>query len=340
MKKVAVFSTKEYDKNFLMQSWHARKPSDQLHDFEFKFFEPTLDQTTARLAEGFDGVCVFVNDNLDREVLTLLKDGGTRMIALRCAGYNNVDLEATEELGIRVFRVPGYSPNAVAEHAVALILGLNRKIHRAYNRVREGNFSLDGLMGFDLVGKTVGVIGTGKIGKTFAKIISGFGCTVLAYDPFPPKESDEWLQYTDLETLFRESDIISLHCPLLDSTAYIVNDESISRMKKGVMIINTSRGGLVDTEALINHLKKGHIGSVGLDVYEEESELFFHDHSRKIIQDDIFMRLTTFPNVLITGHQAFFTQEAVDCIAETTVRNIQNGFSAQPTSENSVLRTS
>jgi D-lactate dehydrogenase len=248
--------------------------------------------------------------------------GGTKLIALRSAGYNHVDLNAAKDLGLIIVRVPAYSPYAVAEHAVGLILSLNRKIHRAYNRVREGNFSIDGLLGFDLHGKTVGVIGTGKIGIIFATIMKGFGCKIIAFDPYPNDEAKQVLSYTTLADLFSMSDIISLHCPLTPDTHHIMNTETIRQCKPGVMIINTSRGALVDAQAAIEGLKNQYIGYLGLDVYEEEADLFFEDFSEKVIQDDIFSRLLTFPNVLITGHQAFFTEEAIRNIAETTITNI------------------
>jgi D-lactate dehydrogenase len=256
------------------------------------------------------------------ETLNLLYQQGVRLIALRCAGYNNVDLETTKRLGMQVVRVPAYSPHAVAEHAIALILSLNRKIHRAYYRVREGNFSLNGLLGFDLYGRTVGIIGTGKIGRIVGQILYGFGCRILAYDPFPNQGFSEFGQYVSLEELYAESDIISLHCPLTASNTHLINEKAISQMKPGVMLINTSRGGLIDTQAVIAGLKEKTIGYLALDVYEKEADLFFEDLSNEVIQDDMFERLLTLPNVIITGHQAFFTQEALQNIAETTLSNI------------------
>jgi D-lactate dehydrogenase len=312
--KVAVFSTKAYDQRFL------RAANQDRH--ELVFFEPRLTPETASLASGFDAICVFVNDQVNAEVLRTLADGGTRLIALRSAGFNHVDLTVAQELGLAVVRVPAYSPYAVAEHAVGLILSLNRKIHRAYNRVREANFSIEGLLGFDLHGKTVGVIGTGKIGVIFARIMHGLGCRVLAFDPYPNAEAEPHVQYVPLSELFKHSDIISLHCPLTPETYHIIGHEAVKQFKRGVMIINTSRGALVDTVAAIEGLKDGVIGYLGLDVYEEEGDLFFEDLSDKVIQDDVFSRLLTFPNVLVTGHQAFFTQEAILNIAETTIRNI------------------
>lgn len=314
--KTAVFSAKLYDRKFL----NAANSVGQ-HDLEF--FETRLTPATARLAAGFEAVCPFVNDVVDAEVLTQLAAGGTRLIALRSAGFNHVDLREAESLGLTVVRVPAYSPHAVAEHTIGLILTLNRKIHRAYNRVREGNFSLEGLLGFDLNGTTAGIIGTGKIGMIVARLLAAFGCRVLAYDLFPnPSALPKGAEYADLKTVLDQSDIVSLHCPLTPETHHLINETSIEKMKKEVMLINTSRGGLIDTNGLIAGLKSGQIGSVGLDVYEEEGDLFFEDLSQTIIQDDRFMRLLSFPNVLITGHQAFFTREAVRSIAEITLSNI------------------
>ena len=313
--RIAVFSTKPYDRTFLDQA-------NQVHQHQLVYLDARLTVETAALASGFSGVCVFVNDKLDREVLQLLHANGTRLIALRSAGFNNVDLPEAERLEMTVVRVPAYSPHAVAEHAVALILSLNRMTFRAYNRVREGNFSLDGLLGFDLYGKTVGVIGTGKIGLIFADIMRGFGCRVLAHDPFPSVDAKAFVTYVPLEQLFEEADIISLHCPLTPETHHLIDDAAIAQMKQGVMLVNTGRGRVVDTRAVIDGLKSGKIGRLGLDVYEEEENLFFQDLSQRVISDDQFMRLTTFPNVLITGHQAFFTAEALTNIAETTLANI------------------
>lgn len=317
--KVAVFSAKPYDQESLT---HANLP----HGHEFQFFEFRLNHTNAILAQGFDAVCCFVNDHLDRETLSQLHAVGVRLIALRCAGFNNVDLAAADELGLVVVRVPRYSPYAVAEHSVALILDLNRNIHRSYNRVREGDFSLHGLLGFDLNGKTVGVIGTGRIGEIFARIMLGFGCRVIAYSP---EASPECLalgvEYKTLPELLSEVDILSLHCPLTPESHHLINAERIGLMKPGVMIINTSRGALIDTHAAIDGLKAGRIGYLGLDVYEEEEELFFENLSNRVLQDDIFARLLTFPNVTVTGHQAFFTHEALTNIAQTTLDNL-TGF--------------
>jgi D-lactate dehydrogenase len=313
--RIAVFSTKPYDQQFL-------KRANAEHGHELVFFEPRLTAETAKLAAGFDAVCAFVNDNLDAGVLETLAGDGTRLIALRSAGFNHVDLAAAERLVLTVARVPAYSPYAVAEHAVALILTLNRRMNRAYNRVREGNFSLDGLLGFDLHGKTVGIVGTGKIGLIFARIMKGFGCRLLAFDPYPSEEAAELVRYVSFEELLQESDVVSLHCPLTPQTYHVIDRTAVARMKYGVMLINTSRGALVDTLAVIDGLKSGHLGYLGLDVYEEEEELFFEDLSNRVIRDDVFMRLLTFPNVVITGHQGFFTEEALTNIAETTLANV------------------
>jgi len=312
--RIAVFSTKPYDRRFLDQANQTQH--------ELTYFDPQLTAETAPLAAGFEAVCAFVNDKLDAPVLQLLHGNGTRLIALRSAGFNNVDLPEAERLGMTVVRVPAYSPHAVAEHAVALVLSLNRMTFRAYNRVREGNFSLDGLLGFDLYGKTVGVVGTGKIGLIFADIMHGFGCKVLAADPYPSPDAKPFVEYVSLKHLLETADIISLHCPLTPETDHLIDAEAIARMKDGVMVINTGRGRVIDTKAVIDGLKSGKIGRLGLDVYEEEEHLFFQDLSQRVIGDDQFMRLTTFPNVLITGHQAFFTTEALTNIATTTIANI------------------
>jgi D-lactate dehydrogenase len=314
--KVAVFSTKPYDREYLDRA-------NAGHGHALAFFEAHLGRETAILAAGHDAVCAFVNDVIDGEVLRQLAAGGTRLVALRSAGFNHVDLAAARSLGITVARVPAYSPYAVAEHAVGLILTLDRKFHRAYNRVREGNFSLHGLRGFDLHGRTVGTIGTGKIGAVFARIMLGFGCRVLAFDPEPNQECrDMGVAYVALEELLRTSDIVSLHSPLNESTRHLIDAERLALMKRGVMLINTSRGALVDTRAVIDALKSGQIGYLGIDVYEEEEQLFFEDLSTQIIRDDVFMRLLTFPNVIVTAHQAFFTEEALLNIAGTTIQNI------------------
>lgn len=313
--RVAVFSTKTYDRDFLQDANNGQH--------ELVFFEPRLTSETAPLANGFEAVCAFVNDDLKAKVLEVLANGGTRLIALRSAGFNHVDIPKAEALGLVVVRVPAYSPYAVAEHTVGLILALNRKIHRAHNRVREANFSLEGLLGFDLYGKTVGVIGTGKIGRITMGILKGFGCDLIAYDPYPhPEVKDLGGRYVDLPKLFENSDIITLHCPLMPETFHILDEAAFGQMKDGVMVVNTSRGALVDTVAAIEALKTGKIGYLGLDVYEEEDDLFFEDLSDKVIQDDVFSRLLTLPNVLITGHQAFFTENALRNIAETTIENI------------------
>ena len=316
--KVAVFSTKPYDRLFL-------EKTNQKYGHELSFFSPSLNVQTVALTQGFAAVCVFVNDLLDRPTLQALHQQGVKLIALRCAGYNNVDLQTARELELTVVRVPAYSPHAVAEHAIALILTLNRKIHKAYNRVREGNFTLNGLLGFDLHNRVVGIIGTGKIGRITGQILHGFGCQILAYDPYPNREfGDRYANYIDLPELLASSDIISLHCPLTSENHHLIDEGAIALMKPGVMLINTSRGGLVDTSAVIKGLKSSHIGHLALDVYEQENNLFFEDLSGKIIQDDIFERLLTFPNVIITGHQAFFTEDALENIAEITLDNITN----------------
>jgi D-lactate dehydrogenase len=315
--RMAVFDTHRYDRQALEAA-----NADGRH--ELIFLEPRLNQQTAPLAKGCEAVCSFVNDRVDRETLQALHDEGVRFIALRCAGFNHVDLKAAADLGIRLARVPEYSPYAVAEHAVALILSLNRKIPKAHARVREGNFTLDGLEGFDLHGKTVGVIGTGRIGRTFAGIMRGFGCTVLLNDKYPNEEfaKESGCTYVELPELYRRSDIISLHVPLTPETLHMINLPAIETMKPGVMLINTGRGGLTDTKALIKGLKTGHIGAAGLDVYEEEAGIFFCDLSEAGIQDDLLARLMTFPNVLITAHQAFLTREALHNIADTTLENL------------------
>ena len=315
--KVAVFSTKPYDEQFLAQANQAS------HQHELAFLEPRLNAATAALAKGFDAVCVFVNDQVDANVLEQLAAGGTRAVALRCAGFNNVDLKAAERLGIAVVRVPAYSPYAVAEHTAALILTLNRQIHRAYHRIRDGNFALDGLLGFDLRGRTVGVVGTGQIGVEVVRIMRGFGCRVLCYDLHAnPEAQTLGAEYVSLDELFREADIVTLHCPLTPDTHHLIDAAAVAKMKKGVMLINTSRGAMVDTSAIIEGLKSGQVGYLGLDVYEEESDLFFEDLSNIVLKDDVFARLLTFPNVVITGHQAFFTRNALESIAHTTLSNL------------------
>jgi len=313
--KTAVFSTKPYDRDFLTA---ANAGAHELH-----FLEAHLDASTALLAAGFGAVCVFVNDTVDAPVLAQLASGGTRLIALRCAGFNNVDLAAAKRHGLAVVRVASYSPHAVAEHTVGLILALNRHLPRAYNRVREGNFALEGLLGFDLNGRTAGLVGTGKIGAVVAKILRGFDCEVLAVDPFQnPDCLAMGVRYVALHDLLARSDLISLHCPLAPENHHIIDTAALARMKDGAMLINTSRGALVDTLAVIEALKSGKLGYLGLDVYEEEGDIFFEDLSNAIIRDDVFTRLLTFPNVLVTGHQAFFTRNALETIAATTVVNI------------------
>lgn len=314
--RISVFSAKPYDQSFLA----AAAEADQI----FVFHEAKLSVATARLAEGSQAVCAFVNDDLSAQVLEELARFGIGCIALRCAGFNNVDLRAAEQLGITIARVPAYSPHAVAEHTMALILTLNRKTHRAYNRVREGNFALDGLLGFDLAGKTVGIIGTGKIGEVFARIAAGFGCRILGHDIATNPACEELgMTYVSRQEILGQSDILSLNCPLTPDTRHLINADTVKLLKPGMMLINTSRGAVIDTRAVIDALKVGTIGSLGLDVYEEEADLFFEDLSDEVLQDDLFARLLTFPNVLITGHQAFFTTEAMQSIAQTTVDNIK-----------------
>ena len=320
MINVAFFSAKRYDEKAF-----APLLEKFAQDLNVTFFESPLNPDTASLATQFDAVCVFVNDQVDAQVLRMLADSGTKHVALRCAGFNNIDLEVAKQCGIEVSRVPAYSPEAVAEHTVGLILTLGRKLHKAYNRVREGNFELDGLQGLTLHKKTVGIIGTGHIGLATLKILNGFGCKLLCYDiKVNPEALALGAQYVSLDEIYKTSDIISLHCPLLEATHHLINDDSLAKMKDGVMIINTSRGGLVDTGAAIGALKRGKIGFLGLDVYEMESDLFFRDLSETIIHDDLFARLGRFHNVIITGHQGFFTYEALDEIAHVTISNILN----------------
>jgi D-lactate dehydrogenase len=314
--RIAFFGTKDYDREFFDAA-----NAERGHDLAY--FEARLTADTALLARGFPAVCAFVNDALDRTVLETLAAQGTRLVALRSAGFNNVDLAAARDLGITVARVPAYSPHAVAEHAVGLILALDRKIHRAYARVREGNFSLSGLVGFDLFGRTVGIVGTGKIGLAFARIMAGFGCKLLATDPARSAEAEALgVRFVELDELLARSDIVSLHCPLTPETHHLLDGRRLRLMKRGAMLINTGRGALVETRAVIDGLKSGHIGHLGLDVYEEEEALFFEDRSQVVIQDDVFMRLLTFPNVIVTAHQGFFTREALHNIAETTLANV------------------
>ncbi|WP_448380660.1 2-hydroxyacid dehydrogenase [Gloeomargarita sp.] len=323
--KVAVFSTKPYDKHFL-------NAANAGVGHELVYYDTKLDANTATLVGDAPAVCVFVHDVLNRATLEILRQCGVKLIALRCTGFNHVDLQAAGELGLTVVRVTAYSPYAVAEHAVGLILTLSRKYHRAYNRVREGNFSLDGLLGFDLHARTVGIIGTGKIGMVFAQILEGFGCRLLGYDtcPNPNFPKLNRAEYVSLDELYAQSDIISLHCPLLPETYHLIDRAALAKMKPGVILINVSRGALIDTEAVIEGLKSRKIGALGLDVYEEEEGLFFQDLSFQIIQDDVFQRLLTFPNVLVTGHQAFFTQEALTDIAKITISNISDFAAGRP----------
>lgn len=316
MLKVAVFDTKQYDIGGL-------EKYGKENDISFKFFETKLTEDTVGLTKGYDAIVVFVNDTVNEFVINKLCENGVKLIALRCAGFNNVDLKSAYGK-IKVVRVPAYSPYAVAEHTMALLLTSLRRIHKAYNRTREFNFSLNGLTGFDLHGKTVGVVGTGKIGKIFINICKGFGMNVIAYDLYPDKSSD--INYVSLEELFEKSDIISLHCPLTKENEYLINRDTIAKMKKGVYILNTSRGMLIDAEALIEGIKEKKVGAACLDVYEEENDIFFKDYSGHILQDDVLARLISMPNVIITSHQAFLTEEALDNIASTTSKNIKEFF--------------
>jgi len=319
-----MFSVKPYDQASFLAA-------NALHRHDIDLLEDRLGPRTARLAAGADAVCIFVNDRADGEVLGVLADLGVRHIALRCAGFNNVDLAAAQRLGIDVVRVPAYSPNAVAEHTIALILALNRHIHKAYNRVRDGNFSLDGLVGFDLAGKTAGIIGTGRIGALVARLLWHFRCEVICVDQVHnPRVTELGMRYVDLDELWARSDLISLNCPLTPDTHHLVSGAAIARMKPGVMLINTGRGALVDTVAVIDGLKSGRIGALGLDVYEEEAELFFEDRSSEVLTDDVFARLLTFPNVLITAHQGFLTHDALTAIAETTLANLDDLEAGRP----------
>ncbi|MDD4378893.1 MAG: 2-hydroxyacid dehydrogenase [Dysgonamonadaceae bacterium] len=322
--KIAFFDTKSHDKTFFLEK-------NQQYGFEIKFYKSHLNKDNAILAKGADVVCIFVNAEVDANVIDILVENGVKLIALRCAGYNNVDLKAAKNR-IKVVRVPAYSPHSIAEYTLALMLTLNRKIHRAYNRTREGNFALEGLMGFEMIGKTAGIIGTGKIGKIVAQILKSMGINVLAYDLYPDMEFEEknGIRYASLDELYQNSDIISLHCPLTKETEYLINEDSIAKMKEGVMIINTGRGKLINTKDLIDGLKNKKIGSAGLDVYEEESDYFYEDHSDIVIDDDILARLLTFNNVIVTSHQAFFTKEALSEIARITLQNIQDFFDGKP----------
>lgn len=314
--KIAVFSAKRYDREFL-------DAANAGAGHQLRYFDAPLDLDSVALAAAHEAVCIFVNDTADAAVIEALAGGGTRLVALRCTGFNNVDLQAAARFGIKVVRVVTYSPYSVAEHAVALLQAINRKIHRAYNRTRDSNFSLDGLMGFDLHGKTVAVVGTGKIGRVFARIMLGFGCEVIGYDKYPAPEFEGLgARYAEPGEIGAKADIISLHCPLTPETHHIVNRVSLARTKRGALLINTSRGGLIDTEAAIEALKSGQLGGLAIDVYEQEADLFFRDLSSTIISDDVFQRLLSFPNVIVTGHQAFFTEQAISTICETTINSV------------------
>ena len=318
MKRIAFFDTKPYDRTWF----------DALNTkYEIDYFEIKLNERTAVLTKGFDGVIAFVNDEINEKAINTLVENGVKVIAMRCAGYNNVDIKAADKK-ITIVRVPAYSPHAVAEHTMALLLTLNRKIHKAYLRTRDFNFSLVGLMGFDLYGKTVGVIGTGNIGRAFIDICKGFGMKVLAYAPYPADIPD--VKYVSLDTLLSESDIISLHCPLTEETRHILDEEAFSKIKKGAVVINTSRGELIDSHALLNALNNETLFGAALDVYEEESEFFFEDYSNTIIKDDILSLLLSRPNTIITSHQGFFTKEAMKSIAETTLKNLDDFFEGRP----------
>ncbi len=324
--KIAVFSARSYDREFL-------SAANSTAGHRLAFFEARLEAQTVPLAAGCEVVCLFVNDLADAAVLKALAAGGTRLVALRCTGFNNVDLQAAACYGIKVVRVVSYSPHSVAEHAVALLQAINRKIHRAYNRTRDANFTLDGLMGFDLNGKTVAVVGTGKIGRVFAKIMLGFGCEVLGYDVFRSPEFEALgARYAAAAEIGERADIISLHCPLTPETKHIVNAHTLARVKRGALLINTSRGGLIDTEAAIEALKSGQLGGLALDVYEQEANVFYRDLSGTVVDDDLLARLLSFPNVIVTGHQAFFTREAITTICETTINSVNEFAAGQPLS--------
>lgn len=324
MADLTLFSTKPYDRTGFEEA-NRHTPLD------VEYFETRLNEQTAALAAGSLAVCAFVNDDLSAPALEALSDGGTKLVAMRCAGFNNVDVQAADELGITVVRVPSYSPNAVAEHTLALMLGLNRHIHRAHNRVRDGNFSLDGLVGFDMAGKTAAVIGTGKIGAILARLLWHLRCTVLAVDPFEDEHLRELgVTYVTVNEALTKADIVTLNCPLVEQTHHIIDADALALMKPGAMLVNTGRGALIDTNAVVEALKAGHLGSLALDVYEEEGDLFFEDRSDEIIDDDVFARLLTFPNVLITAHQAFLTREALTAIAETTLHNVRTVLAGEP----------
>ncbi|MCY1340318.1 D-lactate dehydrogenase [compost metagenome] len=321
--KVAVFSAKPYDREYL-------DAANVAEGHQLSYFDAPLNLETVGLAAGHGAICIFVNDAADASVLYALKQGGTNLVALRCTGFNNVNLSAAASLDMKVVRVVSYSPNSVAEHAVALLLAVNRRIHRAYNRTRDFNFSLDGLMGFDFCGKTVAVVGTGKIGRVFARIMLGFGCDVIGYDAYPSPEFEALgARYAREGEIGASADIISLHCPLTPQTHHIINADTLARAKRGALLVNTSRGGLVDTEAAIDALKSRQLGGLAIDVYEQEADLFFRDLSSTIVTDDVLQRLVSFPNVIVTGHQAFFTHEAMTTICQTTLRSMTEFESGQ-----------
>ena len=322
--KVAIYSTKNYDRKYF-------ELVNVKYGFQLEFFDFQLNERTAKMAEHCDVVCIFVNDDGSRKVLEKLAALGVKMVALRCAGFNNVDLKAAKELGLQVVRVPAYSPEAVAEHTVGLMMTLNRRIHRAYQRTREANFSLEGLIGFNMHGRTVGVIGTGKIGVAVMRILKGFGMRILAYDPFKNSVAEELgAQYVKLDELYAKSHVITLHCPATPENYHLLNRDAFAQMKDGVMIINTSRGTLIDTQAAIDALKQRKIGALGMDVYENERDLFFEDKSNEVIQDDVFRRLSACHNVLLTGHQAFLTEEALMSISDVTLANIYSLKTGKP----------
>lgn len=321
--KILFYSAQNYD----IESFNNRKEKMD-EDFEIDFLEAHLNDRTASISQGYKVVCAFVNDEISKSVLEKLKECGVELIAMRCAGYNNIDLDVAKELDLKIVRVPEYSPYAVAEHASALIMALNRKIHKAYNRTRDLNFKIANLKGFDMHEKTIGIIGYGKIGQIATKIFNGYGMDILIHDPLT-EEKAEFGKLVELDELLEKSDIISLHCPLNKDTKHLIDKSAIEKMKDGVMIINTSRGGLINTKAVIENLKSRKIGYLGIDVYEEEGDIFFEDHEESIIQDDVLARLLTFPNVLVTGHQAFFTQEAIDEIAKVTLDNVKSYFEGE-----------
>lgn len=330
MKKIAFFDARSYDRTWF-DKWNITENGKKR--FHIKYLEDKLTADTVELAQGYDAVVAFVNDTLDKRVIESLYEMNISVVAMRCTGYNNVDLKTARDK-VTILRVPNYSPYAIAEHAIALLLAINRKVHRAYIRTRDYNFSLVGLTGFDLNGKTVGVIGTGQIGRIFIKICKGFGMKVLAYDPYPVNELD--VEYTDLDTLFQESQIISLHCPLTEKNKHLINERNLSKMKKETIIINTSRGALIDSKALLKALQEKKIGGAGLDVYEEETSIFFEDYSNEIVTDDVLSLLIALPNVIMTSHQAYLTQEALSCIAQTTLDNLSDFFSENAQLKNEI----